>query len=129
MRYALWVCEDEHAEPSPDERAERFAAFSAFIDEARARGALIGGERLQPSSTATTVRVRDGALVIADGPFAETREQIGGLFLVECRDLDEAIDLAALIPAAHFGTVEVRPLRERQRPPGGDAHDRIDVLN
>jgi hypothetical protein len=113
MRYALWVCEDEQAELSAEDRVERFAAFSAFIDEARARGALIGGERLQPSSTATTVRVRDGALVIADGPFAETKEQIGGLFLVECRDLDEAIGLAALIPAARSGTVEVRPLRER----------------
>lgn len=112
MRYALWVCEDEQAELGREERGKRVAAFSAFIDEARARGALIGGERLQPSSTATTVRVRDGAVVIADGPFAETKEQIGGLFLVEYNDLDEAIELAALMPTARSGTIEVRPLRE-----------------
>ncbi|HEX5500845.1 MAG TPA: YciI family protein [Thermomicrobiales bacterium] len=112
MRYALLVCEDETVAVSPEERARRFAGFAAFIDEALARGALIGGERLQPSPTATTVRRRDGGLIVADGPFAETREQIGGLFIVDCRDLDEAIDLAARLPAAHYGTVEVRPLRE-----------------
>jgi hypothetical protein len=112
MRYALLVYEDEKVEIPPEARATRFAGFLAFIDEMRARDALVGGERLQPTATATTVRVRDGDLVIADGPFAETKEQIGGVFVVDCDDLDQALAAAALIPAARTGTIEVRPLRE-----------------
>ena len=74
------------------------------------RGVLVSRERLQPAATATTVRVRDGGLVIADGPFAETKEQIAGVYVVECEDLDEAIEVASTIPAARSGTVEVRPV-------------------
>jgi len=72
----------------------------------------LGRERLRPATSATTVQVRDGDLVIADGPFAETKEQIAGLYLVDCRDLDEAIEVAAKIPAAQYGTIEVRPVWE-----------------
>ena len=81
-----------------------------FQDQMRARGALVGSERLRPTSTATTVRCWEGGdVVIADGPFAETKEQIGGMFIVDCKDLDEAIEMATRIPAAWYGTIEVRP--------------------
>jgi hypothetical protein len=104
---------DEQAEVSTDERSERIAAFTMFQDEMQARGVLVSGLRLRPTYCSTTVRVRGGDLVIADGPFAETKEQIGGFFLVDCQDLDEAIKVAAAIPIAEYGTVEVRPVWER----------------
>jgi hypothetical protein len=110
MRYALLVCDDESVELSPQEVEERFAAYTACLDQMEARGVLVSRERLRPTSSATTVRVREGNLVIADGPFAETKEQIAGFISVECADLDEAIAAAALIPAAHSGTIEVRPV-------------------
>ena len=112
MRYALLVCDDENAVLSPERRQERFAAFTAFQDEMEARGVLVGRERLRPTTSATTVQVRDGDLVIADGPFAETKEQIAGFYVVDCRDLDEAIEVASRIPAAQYGTIEVRPVWE-----------------
>jgi hypothetical protein len=76
------------------------------------RGVLQGGERLHPTTDATTVTVRDGKVLTADGPFAETKEQIGGYFVVDCKDLDEAIDVASQIPGAHNGSIEVRPIWE-----------------
>ena len=112
MRYALLICNEENAVVSPGGRQERSAAFTAFQDEMQARGVLLGGERLRPTSSATIVRVRDGDLVIADGPFAETKEQIAGFYLVDCRDLDEAIEVASKIPGAQYGTIEVRPVWE-----------------
>jgi hypothetical protein len=77
-----------------------------------ARGVLVSRERLRPTSRSTTVQVREGNLVIADGPFAETKEQIAGFYVVECEDLDEAIEVASKIPAAQYGTIEVRPVWE-----------------
>ena len=112
MRYALLVCTDEKAVLSPEGQQERSAAFTAFKDEMQACGVLLGGERLRPTASATTVQVRHGDLVIADGPFAETKEQIAGFYLVECRDLDEAIEVASKIPGAQYGTIEVRPVWE-----------------
>ena len=112
MRYALLVCDDETAALSEAERQERFAAFLVFQDELTARGMLVSRERLRPTAASTTVRIRDGGLVIADGPFAETKEQIAGFFVVECEDLDQAIEMAAKIPAAEYGTIEVRPVWE-----------------
>ncbi len=112
VRYALLVCGDETAVISPEERAERFAAFAVFSEQMTARGILRDGLRLQPSSAATTVRIRSGNLVIGDGPFAETKEQVAGLFVVDCADLDEAIEVASRIPAAGYGTIEVRPVWE-----------------
>lgn len=107
MRYALLVCDDENEVLSPERREERFAAFTAFQDELEARGVLVGRERLRPTSCSTTVQVRDGGLVIADGPFAETKEQtkeqIAGFYVVDCKDLDEAIEVASKIPAARYG--------------------------
>jgi hypothetical protein len=82
----------------------------AFGQEMGARGVLQGGERLHPTTSATTVRVRDGEVLTTDGPFVETKEQMGGFYLVECSDLDEAIDVASRIPGARHGAVEIRPI-------------------
>jgi len=112
MRYALLLCADENVVISPEERSLRVAAFQAFAEQMAARGVLLSGERLQATPAATTVQVRDGDVVIADGPFAETKEQIAGFYLVECKDLDEAIDVASRIPTASYGTIEVRPIWE-----------------
>jgi hypothetical protein len=112
MRYALLICQDENTVFNPEERSVRLAAFNAFTDGMDARGILLSGFRLQPTSAATTVKVRDGGVVIADGPFAETKEQIAGFYLVECKGLDEAIEVAANIPSALNGTIEVRPVWE-----------------
>jgi hypothetical protein len=83
-----------------------------FTEDIRKSGHYVGGNPLQPTSTATTVRVRDGKSVSTDGPFAETREQLGGYYLVEARDLDEATALAARIPGARMGSIEVRPIMD-----------------
>ena len=102
MRYALLICTDESAEAamSPDEGAAQMAEYWRFGEEMGERGVLQGGERLRPTTDATTVRVRDGEVLTSDGPFAETKEQIGGYYLVDCKDLDEAIEVAAKIPGA-----------------------------
>jgi hypothetical protein len=110
MRYALFVCADESEELSEEEVQARWTAFMRFQEDMEARGALVTLQRLQPTSTATKVRKRGGGLVVADGPFAETREQIAGFYVLECEDLDEALEFAARNPAAEFGTVEVRPV-------------------
>jgi hypothetical protein len=112
MRYALLICVDESVVPGDEEQSARLAAFGAFTQAMKDRGILVATERLRPTTTATTVRVRAGDVVIADGPFAETKEQIAGFYVLECKDLDEAIDAAAMIPAADWGTIEVRPIWE-----------------
>ena len=112
MQYLLLICTDENrqAAMSPEEGAAMMAEYGGFYDEMESRGVLKGGERLRPTTDATSVRVRDGEVLASDGPFAETKEQIGGYFLVDCKDLDEAIEVAAKIPGAEFGTIEVRPI-------------------
>jgi hypothetical protein len=113
MRYAMFVCGDETEALSETEERDRLEAFAAFREDLEGRGVLVALQRLAPTSTATTVRKRDGGLVIADGPFAETKEQIAGFYVLECGDLDEAIELASRNPAAEFGTIEVRPVWTR----------------
>jgi hypothetical protein len=88
------------------------AKYGQFMEEMNERGVLQGGERLRNTTDATTVRVRDGETLTTDGPFAETKEQIGGYFIVDCKDLDEAIEIAAKIPGAAHGSIEVRPIWE-----------------
>ena len=112
MRYALLICGDETAmlAASPEETSAMMAAYDAFGAEMGARGVLQGGERLRPTTDATTVRVSGGEVLVSDGPFAETKEQMGGFYLIDCKDLDEAIEIAAKIPAAQHGSVEVRPI-------------------
>ena len=113
MRYLLLIYAQEPTEaPSPEEIAAEMEAYNAFTREVRDRGAMLGGEALHPTASATTVRVRDGQTVATDGPFAETKEQLGGYYLVNARDLDEAIELAAMIPGARHGSIEIRPIFE-----------------
>jgi hypothetical protein len=115
MRYLLMICTDQDmiAGLAPEAGAAMLADYTAFGEEMGRRGVLLGGERLRPTSDATTVRVRDGDVLVADGPFAETKEQVGGYYMVDCRDLDEAIEIASKIPGARHGTIEVRPIWER----------------
>jgi hypothetical protein len=84
--------------------------YMAFTEEAKKKGQYVHGEALQPVNTATTVRVRNGSVVTTDGPFAETTEQLGGFYLIEARDLNEAIQVASKIPSARLGSIEVRPV-------------------
>jgi hypothetical protein len=108
MQFALLIYADEALQPPTDGEREMAEPYQAF--NRRHEPALRGGEALQPTSTATTVRVRDGERVLHDGPFAESREQLGGFYLVEADDLDDALAVAAEVPAAALGAVEVRPV-------------------
>jgi hypothetical protein len=113
MRYALLIYTAEPTETVPDDAiATEFAAYGAFTRDLLDRGAYKGGEALHPTATATTVRVIDGQTITTDGPFAETKEALGGIYMVEAADLDEAIAFAAKIPGATHGSVEVRPILE-----------------
>ena len=114
MRYLLLIYSDEStwADAPPEEGAEMLAEYVEFWQAATAEGILRAGDALQPTTTATTVRVRDGETLLSDGPFAETHEQLGGFYIVECDTLDEAIGAAKRIPGARYGSVEVRPIRE-----------------
>jgi hypothetical protein len=113
MRYALLISRDESTVVTPEEREARLTTMNAWIDRMLADGVVEDrGLRLQPTATATTVRVRAGEVIVADGPFAETKEQIGGFFVAECADLDEAIAVVSEMPAAQWSTIEVRPVWE-----------------
>jgi hypothetical protein len=114
MRYVLMTALDESAglrdpELESDEISPEYAAF---MKDAADRGVLLGGERLRLTSDATTVRVRNGETLTTDGPFAETKEQLAGYFIVDCKNLDEAIEVASRIPGAKDGSIEVRPIWE-----------------
>ncbi|PXY27743.1 YciI family protein [Prauserella muralis] len=111
MKYVFLICDDETVSPSMEEIAAD-PAFHAYDAEVQRRGASLGGARLRPVANATTVRVRDDETLVSDGPFAETKDFIGGIDIVECADLDEAIALAARHPYARRGCVEVRPVWE-----------------
>jgi hypothetical protein len=112
MQYLLLIYHNEAgwAGLSDDEKAKVMAEYRSFTESIAKSGNYKAGEELQPTSTATTVRVRNGKPLLTDGPFAETREQLGGFYLVEARDLDEATALAARIPSARDGSIEVRPI-------------------
>lgn len=113
MRYLLLIYTPEPSEAVPGETMEaELEAYNVFTADIAARGLLKAGEALHPSSAATTVRVRDGRTLTTDGPYAETKEQLGGFYLVDARDLDEAIEVAARIPGAGRGAIEVRPIFE-----------------
>jgi hypothetical protein len=112
MQYLLLIYENEQiaAKMSPAERGKFHDDYMKFTQEQRAAGKVVGGEALQAVRTATTVRVREGKTLTTDGPFAETREQLGGFYLIEAKDLDEARAIAAKIPSAVHGSIEVRPI-------------------
>jgi len=112
MKYLLLIYDDPKVwETFPEAEVNKvMAEYRDFSKQIAESGHMIGGSQLQPASSATTVRMRDGKRLVHDGPFAETREVLGGYYLVEAKDLDEALGLAARIPSARFGTIEVRPL-------------------
>jgi hypothetical protein len=114
MRYVLLIYgnEAEYARMTHEESAALMQSHALFAQEAQKRGLLTGGAPLQPTSTATTVRIRRGKTLITDGPFAETKEQLAGTYVLDCKDLDEAIEMATKIPDALLGSVEIRPVRE-----------------
>jgi hypothetical protein len=109
MKYMLLICADENLELTAEQQAEIGPTMDAWLKDVDGRGVRLLGERLRPVSDATSVRMRGGEVMVADGPFAETKEQIAGFDLIECADLDEAIDIASRHAVARFGTVEVRP--------------------
>ncbi len=114
MRYLLLIAGEESARTavSDEEDASTLNAYGEWMKAMTDRGILQGGERLRPVGDATTVRVRNGEVLSTDGPFAETKEQLGGYFVVDCKDLDEALDVAAKLPGALTGSIEVRPIWE-----------------
>lgn len=112
MKYMLLIYNCDRPEPADPRFAEALARVNAFADECRRRGVLVAGDPLLPEGTATTVSVREGRTLITDGPFVETHEHLGGYYILECRNLDEALELAALCPMAAEGSIEVRPIAE-----------------
>jgi len=115
MRYMMLVYSNEESDGLAPEEAERiYAGHWKVMDEAERKGVLEGAEPLAPTSTATTVRMQNGKTLVTDGPFAETKEQLGGYYIIDCKNLDEAIEWAAKIPTAcqgQEGCIEIRPMR------------------
>lgn len=114
MRYLLLIYgEESHwAQMSPEDAQREFHAYESFTAWLEGKGWLQGASALQPTPSATTVRLRNDELLTTDGPFAETREQLGGYYLIECEHLDQAIEAAARVPAARGGSVEIRPIMD-----------------
>jgi len=114
MKYILLIYSSDQAWAAltPAQLQAVMGQYGTFTQSIRSSGQMLGGDKLEPASTATTVRVRDGKTLTTDGPFAETKEQLGGFYLIEAKDLDEAIAIAARIPGAGYGSVEVRPISE-----------------
>ena len=106
----IYADESEWDDLSAEERESIHARYLTLADDARTAGVMQGGEQLGPTRDSTTVRTRDGQLLVVDGPYAEAKEVLGGYFLFECASIDEAVDWAARIPATEYGAVEVRPV-------------------
>lgn len=118
MQYLLLIYDQESqwGKLSEGEQGKIYQEYGDFTQSVTKGGQYIGGNQLHPVAKATTVRVRDGKKVITDGPFAETKEQLGGYYLVEAKDLDDAVAIASRIPSARFGSIEVRPIVTREGP-------------
>jgi hypothetical protein len=117
MKYLVLIYDEDTANPpaeppDPEVWAQVMGDYNAYTKMLRDKGAYIAGEALQPVTTATTIRVRDGQTMTTDGPFAETKEALGGFYMIEARDLDEALQLGGACPGAKFGSIEVRPIIE-----------------
>jgi hypothetical protein len=111
MRYLCLICAETVMEyMSEAEAAQHYEDYGVFIESIKRSGHFVGANRLKPAETATTLRVRDDKVTVTDGPFAETKEQLGGYFVIEAGDLDEAVSVASRIPGARIGCVEVRPI-------------------
>ena len=113
MQYMLLIYHAEGAGPAPGtpEFDEMMNGYRAFTQDIKSKGVMVAGDPLEGIENATTVRVRGDKTEVVDGPFAETKEQLGGYYLLECSDLDEALGYAARIPSATYGSIEVRPIR------------------
>ena len=122
MQYMLLIYIDENAGPTEVERQHCYQESAQFAHKLQASGNYLASAPLHPTSTATSIRMRDGKRLVTDGPFAETREQLGGYFLIDARDLDEAIGIASNIPAGRFGTVEIRPVVQIEGLPAQVSH-------
>jgi hypothetical protein len=118
MKFMLLICDDEKAwgKLSETEQRQIYGEYGQFTQQIKSSGHYLDSAQLQPTSAATSVRVRNGKRLVTDGPFAETREQLGGYYLIDAKDLDEATAIAARIPSARLGTVEVRPVVEVAAP-------------
>lgn len=112
MKYMMLNYRDEAASANmtKEEQMQEIQDYNAFFEYARQRATIISGEAVRPTSAATTIRVRDGKTLTTDGPFAETREGLAGFYVIDCKDLDEAIEIASKIPVARQGSVEIRPV-------------------
>lgn len=128
MKYMLMIYTDEKAMDEA-ERQQCYVESAQLAQELDAKGQYLAAAPLHPTSTATTVRVRAGKRQVTDGPFAETREQFGGYFLIEAGNLDEAISIAGRIPAARVGTVEIRPVIDVPGLPGDRSVQPVDAIN
>ena len=118
MRYLCLIYEDEKAwmNASEADMEKGMAEYNAFTDSIKKSGNYVGGEALQPTNTATSVRVRNGKISTTDGPYVETKEQLGGYYLINAKDLKDAVQVAARIPSARNGIIEVRPIQEFSQP-------------
>ena len=118
MQYILLIYGDEaqSKKAPPEAREKMMGEYISFTKELKGAGKMLGGEPLESVSTATTVRVKEGKTLRTDGPFAETREQLGGFYLIEAKDLDEAVAIAAKVPGAKVGSIEVRPIMPFPKP-------------
>jgi hypothetical protein len=113
MKYLCLICAETVMEGRTEaDAAKLFREYAEFTESIKRSGHFIGANRLKPRETATTIRVRNGRVLVSDGPFAETKEQLGGYYLIEARDLDEAIQIASKIPSARHGSIELRPIAE-----------------
>ena len=112
MQYMLLIYNspDAWSSMTEDQQGEVFGAYGTFTEELQSSGKLVAGDALQPTSTATSVRVRDGETLTTDGPFAETKEVLGGYYLIDVETIDEALEWGGKIPGAKYGTIEVRPV-------------------
>lgn len=119
MQYLLLIYENEKVweQMTPEQSGALFGEYMQFTQDVKQAGNLLAGEALQPIATATTVRTRDGKTTMTDGPFAETREQLGGFYLIHAKDLDEAAAIAAKIPSVRHGSIEIRPVQVFDAPP------------
>ena len=112
MKYLLMIYSDEkaYAARSPEDQKRGYEAYMAYTEALKKAGAFLGSDRLRPTDSATTVRVVNGKSQVLNGPYTETKEQLGGYYIIECANLDEAIEAAGKLPAVKYGSVEVRPL-------------------
>jgi hypothetical protein len=131
MRYMLLIVGDEskYADMSEEDARSQMQLWSDYSEALVKAGAFVSGEGLQTTTTATTLRVEDGERVLTDGPFAETKEQIGGFYVIECRDLDEAIDWASKLPSAEGGATEIRPVMAYEGSGYEDPQHRVEAAS